>query len=142
MLSARGRARPSPWFIAAALIPVGLVGLPLVYVAIRASQAGWSGIWGELFRSRNLSLLLNTLVLATSVTCAACVIGIAVAWCVERSDLPGRRWWRVAASLPLAVPAFVSSYAWSSIDAAFQSMPGAIMILTFSSYPLVYLPAR
>jgi iron(III) transport system permease protein len=59
---------------------------------------------------------------------------------VERTDLPGRRWWRVAASLPLAIPAFVSSYAWSSIDGAFESMAGAILILTLATFPLVFLP--
>src|SRR5690606_9723185 len=52
----------------------------------------------------------------------AALIGLAVAWCVERSDLPGRHWWRVAAGLPLAVPAFVSSYAWSSLGLAFQNL--------------------
>src|SRR5699024_7110056 len=55
-------------------------------------------------------------------------------------DLPGRRLWRVAAGLPLVVPAFVSSYAWASIDVMFQSMGGAILILALANYPLVYLP--
>ncbi|MBV6271490.1 iron ABC transporter permease [Alcaligenaceae bacterium CGII-47] len=134
------RSRSSRWLVSAAAVPVVLTSLPLVYLAIRISQAGASSIVDELFRSRTLFLLLNTVTLAVSVTLGATVIGTAVAWCVERTDLPGRRAWRAFAGLPLAVPAFVSSYAWSSIDRGFQSMPGAIMILTLSSYPLVYLP--
>jgi iron(III) transport system permease protein len=136
----KGRAWPSVWLVGAALVPVALTLLPLVYVVVRAWQAGAAGIWAELFRERTLSLLANTLILATSVTVAAGLTGVAVAWCVERSDLAGRRWWRAVAALPLAVPAFVSSYAWSSIDVAFQSMAGAILVLALSNYPLVYLP--
>lgn len=126
--------------MAAAAVPIVLTSLPLIYIAIRTRQAGVSGVVVELFRTRTFSLLLNTIILATGVTLGAAIIGTAVAWCVERTDLPGRRVWRALAGLPLAVPAFVSSYAWSSIDVMFQSMPGAIMILTLSSYPLVYLP--
>jgi iron(III) transport system permease protein len=138
--SHRHGASPPRWLIAAALVPSVLIALPLFYVAMRASEAGPAGIHDELFRPRTLSLLLNTLILAISVAAATSVIGTAVAWCIERCDCPGRRVWRVLASLPLAVPAFVASFAWSSIAAVFQSMAGAILILTLSTYPLVYLP--
>lgn len=134
-----GFPRPG-WLAAAALAPVGLVMLPLLYVALRAWQSGLSGIRDELFRTRTAELLANTVALALGVMVLAALIGLAVAWCVERSDLPGRRWWRVAAGLPLAVPAFVSSYAWSSLGTAFQNLGGAIFILALSTYPLVYLP--
>ncbi len=38
------------------------------------------------------------------------------------------------------MPAYVSSFAWSSFGPAFQEMGGAILILTFYSVPLIYLP--
>lgn len=101
------------WLAGATLLPVGLTVLPLVYIAVRASQAGLADIGGELLRERTFTLLLNTMTLATSVTLCSVLLGTAAAWCVERSDLRGRRWWRAMAALPLAVPAFVSSYAWS-----------------------------
>lgn len=135
----RPRRQP-PWLVFAALVPLALMCLPLVYVGLRAWQAGPAGIAAELLRERTLMLLANTVTLAVGVTAGACVIGVAVAWCVERSDLPGRRWWRIAASLPLAMPAFVASYAWSSVDVALQSLGGAIFVLTIVVYPLVYLP--
>jgi iron(III) transport system permease protein len=122
------------------MVPAALISLPLVYVALRAVQAGMAGIHSELFRSRTLMLLVNTLVITISVTIVASLIGLAVAWCVERTDLPGRRFWRILAGVPLAVPAFVSSYAWSSISPMFQGMAGAVLVLSLSSYPLVYLP--
>ncbi|MFC5067854.1 ABC transporter permease [Flaviflagellibacter deserti] len=129
-----------PWLLFAAAIPVFLICLPLAYVALRSGQAGPAGIIAELGRQRTLDLLLNTLVIALGVTVASSLIGVVGAWCIERSDLPGRKWWRIVVTLPLAVPAFVASYAWSSIDGAFESMPGAIFILTLSAYPLVLLP--
>lgn len=122
------------------MVPAALISLPLVYVALRAAQAGMVGIHTELFRSRTLMLLINTLVITVSVTILSSLIGLAVAWCVERTDLPGRRVWRILAGVPLAVPAFVSSYAWSSISPMFQGMAGAILVLSLASYPLVYLP--
>lgn len=128
------------WMAGAALVPAVLVALPLLYVAARTAQSGLSGVAGELFRPYTAELLTNTVVLAIGVMVLAAAIGLSVAWCVERTDLPGRHLWRVAAGLPLAIPAFVSSYAWSSIAVAFQNLTGAILILALSTYPLVYLP--
>lgn len=129
-----------PWLMLAALLSIGVVALPLVYIAIRTAQAGLAEVGAELLRPRTLDLLLNTLALATGVTLLSIGIGLGVAWCVERTDLPLRRFWRVAASLPLVLPAFVSSYAWASIGATFQNLAGAILVLALASYPLVYLP--
>ncbi len=139
----RGRRRPRrlpPVLVAAALVPVALIALPIVYVLIRSVDAGWSGIAAELFRQRTLMLFWNTSVLTLSVTVFALLIGFAGAWCTERSDLPGRMLWRILFCLPLAMPAFVASFAWKSIGPAFQGLPGAILILSMESFPLVFLP--
>ena len=69
----------------------------------------------DLLRPYTLNLLVNTLVLTTSVTVLASAIAVAAAWCTERCELPGRRWWRLVVALPLAMPAYVSSFAWSSL---------------------------
>ena len=131
---------PPGWLILASLVPLLLVLLPVAYVGLRAYQAGPSGIVSDLFRPYTLNLLGNTLTLAVSVTLCAGIIATAAAWCTERCDLPGRRWWRLATALPLAMPAYVSSFAWSSFGPGFQEMRGAILILTLYSVPLVYLP--
>ncbi|GLK68424.1 ABC transporter permease [Hansschlegelia plantiphila] len=136
----RRDAGPPLWLLLAAALPTLLIALPLAYVAARAWSAGLAVAVEEIFRARTAELLVNTVTLAVSVTVLSAVIGVATAWCVERSDLPGLRWWRVIAALPLAVPAFVASFAWASMGAAFQTMGGAILILALSHYPLVYLP--
>lgn len=55
--------------------------------------------------------LARTLVLATTVTAAATVLGTAQAWILWRTDLPGRRWLRALAPLPLVLPSFVGAAA-------------------------------
>ena len=136
----RHRRRRLSWLPLAALVPVLLISLPLVYVAVRTAQAGLADVLAELLRLRTLQLLINTVALGAGVTLLTIGIGLGVAWCVERTDLPLRNFWRVAAALPLVLPAFVASYAWASIGTLFQNLGGAIMVLTLTSYPLVYLP--
>jgi len=53
----------------------------------------------------------------------------------ERCDLPGRRVWRVLLCLPLALPSYVSSYAWSSLGPWFQGMFGASSCSPSTAFP-------
>ena len=65
----------------------------------------------------------------------------ACAWLVVRTDLPGRPpVARRAVPHPLAVPAFVNGYGWVSTTHAVQSYAGAVLVVSLSYYPLVYLP--
>ena len=42
--------------------------------------------------------------------------------------------------LPLGIPDFVVGFGWVSIDPGLRGYPAAVMIMTLSLYPLVYLP--
>ena len=53
---------------------------------------------------------------------------------------PARSLWHVLFVAPLAVPAFVNSYGWVSLTHAVQTYPGAVLVVTLSYFPLVYLP--
>ena len=132
--------RPPAWLLLGGAFPTLLVAMPVGYVAFRGWQAGPAAVVADIARPYTLNLLLNTLTLATAVTLAAALLGTLAAWCTERTDLAGARAWRLALSLPLAMPAYVSSFAWSSLGPALQGMGGAIFILTLYSLPLVYLP--
>lgn len=133
-------SRPPLWLALTILVPFGLVMLPVAYVLLRGIESGPSGIMSDLLRPYTLNLLVNTLELATFVPILAGSIAITAAWCTERCDLPYAHIWRLAIALPLAMPAYVSSFAWSSLGPAFQEMGGALLILTFYSVPLMYLP--
>ena len=114
--------------------------LPLGYIAAFTVDVGWSGVRELVFRPRVGELLWNTsrLVLGTVAVCA--VLGVAAAWLVERSAVPGRRAWHVLLVAPLAVPAFVNSYAWISLLPALDTYAGALLVVTLSYFPFVYLP--
>src|SRR5690625_2135922 len=114
--------------------------LPLLYVLLQASETGWTESWRLLMRPRVFELLRNTLLLDTTVTISSVIVGVSVAWCIERTNLPGRKIWNVLVTLPLAVPAFVSGYSWISVLPSIEGFLGAWLVLTFSYYPLVHLP--
>jgi iron(III) transport system permease protein len=114
--------------------------LPLGYIAAATVDVGWSGIRELVFRPRVGELLWNTsrLVLGTVAVCA--VLGVGAAWLVERSAVPGRRIWHVLLVAPLAVPAFVNSYAWVSLLPGLDTYAGALLVVSLSYFPFVYLP--
>lgn len=114
--------------------------LPLAYVLVTTAQLGPGEAVDFLWRPRIGELLWNTTRLLVAGVAGCLVIGVAGAWVVERTDLPGRGWWHGLLCAPLAVPAFVNGYGWISTTHAVQSFPGAVMVTTLSYYPFVYLP--
>jgi iron(III) transport system permease protein len=117
-----------------------LVLAPVGFLLDQTLSTGWDEVQRLLFRPFVGDLLVNTATLVAVGTVACTVLGVAVAWFVERTDLPGRRAWAVLAALPITVPAFVTSYSWVSITPAVQGFWGAAAIVTLAYYPLVYLP--
>ncbi|MDT0278044.1 ABC transporter permease [Blastococcus goldschmidtiae] len=126
--------------LALALAVAALALLPLGYIAWYSADLGWSGIRELVLRPRVGELLWNTvrLVLGTVLCCG--VLGVGAAWLVERSSVPARRTWHVLLVAPLAVPAFVNSYAWISLLPGLDTYAGALLVVTLSYFPFVYLP--
>ena len=117
-----------------------VLAVPLVFLLIEAQGAGASDVAHLIFRPLTGSLLWNTVRLTVAVTVACAVIGTGAAWCVERTDLPGRRAWAVLVVVPLAIPDFVVSFGWHSLWTWAQGFRGAVIVMTLAVYPLVYLP--
>jgi iron(III) transport system permease protein len=131
---------PSAGLLALCCLASGLVLLPLAVTAWNAAGAGAVEAEAILFRPLVGELLENTLLLIACATVCCAAIGLGAAWLVERTDLPGRRVWAVLAVVPLAIPPFITSYAWISLNPALEDFTGALLVVTFSYYPLVYLP--
>jgi iron(III) transport system permease protein len=133
-------ARPGPLVFATVAILVAATCIPLGYVVWGAVSVGWERAYELVVRPRVGELLVNTaaLVLITVPLCV--VIGVGVAWLVERTDLPGRPLWRPLFVAPLAIPAFVNSYAWVGAIPSLHGLWAGVLITTLSYFPFMYLP--
>ncbi|MGV8965065.1 MAG: ABC transporter permease [Cellulomonas sp.] len=133
--------RPGVWLLRVACTVVALLMVtPLLYVLGYTVDAGWEQVSRLVFRARVLELTWNTirLTLATIGSCA--VLGTGTAWLIGRTALRGHRGWHILMLAPLAIPAFVHSYAWVSLAPGLHGFGGALLIVTLSYFPLVYLP--
>lgn len=152
-----GRRAPRLLVGAAALVALGAV-VPIAYLAARALSADESAR-ALTPLSATLDLAWDTAVLALGVVVATLLVGVPLAWLVVRTDLPGRRVWGLAASLPLVIPSFVAALALLGALAprgllqelleplGVDRLPevtgywGALVALTLATYPYVYLLA-
>jgi iron(III) transport system permease protein len=128
--------------------------LPFVYLVLEALGDA-SGTWDAVTDPAVLGPLRRTVLLAAAVTVCATALGVAMAWCCARTDVPGRRVLRVVAVLPLVIPSFVAAQSLVSAFApgglleqafGFSGLPdvrgfdGATIVLTLLTYPYVFLP--
>ena len=136
---ARAGSSGRPLYLLA--VPVALLGLvPVTFIVTESLGLGWENLRAALVRPRVGELLGNTLTLSVASILGCLVLGLGAAWLVERSDLPGRRVWAAVLVTPLAVPAFVNSYAWASLSPRFEGLTAATTVTVLSYYPFVYLP--
>jgi iron(III) transport system permease protein len=132
--------RPPLELLVAGFAVSALALLPFCVTAVSAAKGGISVAVDLLWRPLVGELLFNSLLLIVCTTMCCAVIGTTAAWLVERTDLPGKRFFAVLAVIPLAIPAFITSYAWLSLSPALETFWGALLVVTMSYYPLVYLP--
>lgn len=135
------RSRPPFGVLAAAiLISLGTL-IPLGFVAYMTVDAGWETAYSLIVRPRVGHLLFNTVALMLVTVPLCIIIGVLSAWLVERTSLPGAKAWALILAAPLAVPAFVNSYAWISTIPSLSGLWSGVLISVLSYYPLVYIPA-
>ncbi|MGE8186137.1 ABC transporter permease [Pseudomonas sp. NPDC086278] len=143
-LRRRGRGlfagRGGAWVIGLSVLVSLLSLLPIAFVIGVSIQTGWTAIVPLVFRPRVGELLINTvlLVLLTIPLCVA--LGLTLAWLTERTNLPGRRLWSLLATAPLAVPAFVHSYAWVSLVPPIHGLFAGVLVSVIAYFPFLYLP--
>lgn len=156
--SFESRGSPPPGLTLLAVVVTALLLLPVIYLGIRSFDAGTEA-WQLLARPRILAVIGRSLLLVASVTIAASVLAVPIAWLLTRSDLPGQRWWTVLMALPLVVPSFVYALVAGTalgprglVQQALQALfgvselpsiygfPAALLALTLLTYPYVLLP--
>lgn len=114
--------------------------VPLGFVVSMSIATGWETAVAMIFRPRVGELMFNTVALVTLSVPLACSIGVAAAWLVTRTALPGARVLALLLAAPLAVPAFVNSYAWVSAIPSLHGIGGGVLVTVLSYYPVVYIP--
>ncbi|AKK09491.1 iron ABC transporter permease [Corynebacterium testudinoris] len=122
-----------------ALLSVGVVATPLIFLISEAIAAPNSRIIDALVRPRTVTLTVNTLLLTAGATVGTLLVGVPSAFALVRTNLIGRRWWWVAASLPLAIPSYVAGMSWVSV-APLRGYWGSVLVLVLVSSPYVTLP--
>jgi iron(III) transport system permease protein len=154
----RLRDLPLLLLAAALLLPV---------LAVLASWLSWNPASAQILREMAGTVLPDYTV-TSLVLCAAVAVGVALVGCstaaaVTLFEFPGRRTFEWALLLPLAMPAYVTAYAYTdflqfsgplqtALRAQFgwqgrvfpevRNVPGAVWVFVFSLYPYVYLLVR
>ncbi|UXN59926.1 ABC transporter permease [Phyllobacterium zundukense] len=128
-----------PMVLAAAV--VSLVSLlPVGFVIWIGIQTGWETASALIFRPRVGELLINTALLVAVTIPISIILAVTLAWFTERTDLRGARIWSWLAVAPLAVPAFVQSYAWVSLIPGLHGLFGGVLVSVLAYFPFLYLP--
>jgi iron(III) transport system permease protein len=150
---ADGRARVPRLLVGVALLTALPFVVPFAYL-IRG-VGGPAGLWRQLADDAARGALARTATLTLLTSLSAAVLGTALAWLTTRSDLPGRRIWRVVLTLPLAMPSFVGALALQAAlgrggltddaigvhaDRWLHGLTGSWVALTLFTYPYVMLP--
>lgn len=117
-----------------------LCSVPLLFVTWVAFDSGWAEVATLVFRPKVGELLVNTVLLLAITLPLAISLAVSFAWLVERTDLPGRGLWSWLMVAPLAVPAFVHSYAWSAFAPGFHGLWAAVAVSILAYLPFLYLP--
>jgi len=92
------------------VLPLVLVALPLIslIVGLFPLETRWFNDRAQLM----FEYLFNTLSSTAVAAAVAIVCGTAAAWLMEFFRLPLRRLWAVLLIMPLAIPPYISAYAW------------------------------
>ncbi len=151
MTRGAGTRAPLPLVVAASLVVAALL-LPLAYLIVRVASGGRAlEILGE---EATWRLVRNTVLLAAGVVLASTLVAVPLAWLVVRTDLPARRMWATAATLPLVIPSYVAAFCLLGFfgprgilaeAVGAEQLPdvegywGALVALTLATYPYVFL---
>ncbi|MFN4219214.1 MAG: ABC transporter permease, partial [Candidatus Bipolaricaulia bacterium] len=153
---------PQRAFLALGALAIAVaMALPLTVTLWRGLSADLS-LWATLWQARLAPLLCNTLALASAVTLGALLLGMLLAWLIERTDLPGRKILGPLLVATLVIPCYLIAIwhvsfwgpggllerAIETLFGASVKVPtiygflGAWLILVIATYPYVYTLAR
>ena len=150
-------------------VGTGLTLLAAAVAAVLVLPLGWLlvdvlGLGGRAIAltvaPATTEVLLRSVALVAVVTAGAVLVGVPLAVITVQVAIPFRRFWTVAAALPLAVPSYLGAFAAVSAFGprgaladllrplgiaglpAMDNFAGAAVVLTLYTYPYVFLTTR
>lgn len=151
------------WWSLGALLVFLLVCVPVITILLNLFEPS-GPMWGYVKETLVSLYLADTLILLVGVAILSLVLGVSMAWFVSAFNFPGRKYFEWLLILPLAFPSYMMAYSYVGIveytgplsaflrnvmDIHFtgpiidvMNMKGAIMVLSFSLFPYVYVFAR
>ncbi len=160
----RGRNHHRLFAFPAAIIAL-LLFMPLVTLTYLASGNS-DGVWSHLIENVLPHSITTTFLLMIGVGIGTAIIGVGTAWLTSMCHFPGRKLLQWLLVLPLAMPIYIVTYIYIELlDYTgpvqtfirfvfgftsqrdywffdFNSLPGAIFVMTMVLYPYVYLTTR
>ena len=155
MISFSGRVG-SLWVHITALILCLVFSLPLLALFGQALYSAHPLPWDALSERTLYYLLGNSLVLVGLTSVLSTSLGFILAFFVFKTDVPGKKFWQLAFTLPLSIPSYIGAIVYSSLFAPKASlyqwtgydlwniygMDGAVFILTLFTFPYSFLICR
>ncbi|MFB6194779.1 MAG: ABC transporter permease, partial [Haloplanus sp.] len=143
---------------AAILVAVTVIS-PLAWLFLRAAAVGPREALSILVAPSTVQVFVNSIALVAAVTLVSVALGVPLAVLTVLTDLPFRRFWTVALSLPLVVPSYLGAFAFvsafgprgvlagilSSLGVTIPTIygfEGATLVLSLFVYPYVFLTTR
>lgn len=128
-----------------AIILSPIVVLFLEGLRSEAAGVSLSSLESLVLSSRQLSLIKNSLILAGGAAAFSLLIGVALAFLINRTDLRLKPWFVFAFILPLIMPPYMQATIWSKFFSSYANMPefiyslpGGIYVYTISFFPFVF----
>jgi iron(III) transport system permease protein len=131
----RNRLWSKFWPLVLILVPA----LPIVFTVLAALKPSTS--FAHIANVLLSDMIVTTLILVGLSTFLATLIGTGLAWLVTAYDFKGRGFLAWALAMPLALPGYVSAYAWGDLLGT-RGFSVAVLVYTTTLYPYIYLAAR
>jgi iron(III) transport system permease protein len=130
------------------------VAIPIITIFVNLFK-GPGETWNHLVANLLPNYLFNSLWLILGTSVLTLFFGVASAWIVSRYHIPLRKPLEWLLILPLAIPSYITAYAYAGIfdyggmlenilhiKIDIMNMYGLVFVLSFSLYPYVYLSSR
>jgi iron(III) transport system permease protein len=127
-----------------------IVLLPILYMflapfVLQASQLVDAP--RPLFEVRHLNLAKNSLGLALGTSVMSLILGVLLAFLIQRTSMPGKSVFRVIYIIPILIPPYIHAIVWGHVNpwikqifcADIHSLGGALFVLTLAYFPFVTL---